>query len=106
MKLHVLKGVLPIGLLVGLAVPTDAIAQAPATNTTQAPTKKARRVKKAQPARTTRRGSASRRIGTGAAIGTGVGALAGRSFRGAAIGGAVGAGAGAIHNRRQRRRGR
>ena len=36
MKWHVLKGVLPIGLLAGLAVPTDAIAQAPTANTTQA----------------------------------------------------------------------
>jgi hypothetical protein len=53
-----------------------------------------------------RRGSASRRIGTGAAGGAAIGAIAGRGVRGAAIGGIIGAGAGSVYNSRQRRRGR
>jgi len=92
MKWHLFKPILCVGLLILPAAETYAAAQATTHHV--------------QHARARRRGSASRRIGTGAIGGAAIGGIAGRGMRGAMIGGGIGAGAGALHNRRQRRRGR
>jgi hypothetical protein len=82
MKKGLLAAILSAGLLLGTATPAQSVTQ--------------------RHSRNGRRGSAARRIGTGAVGGAAVGGLVGGG-RGALIGGAAGASVGGIHHRRRNR---
>jgi uncharacterized membrane protein len=84
-KKRLLAVILSAGLLVGTAIPAQTVTQ-----------------RHSNARYRSRRGSAGRRIGTGALGGAAIGGLLGRG-RGALIGGAIGAGAGGIHHRRRNR---
>jgi outer membrane lipoprotein SlyB len=90
MRKRLLATILSAGLLLGTAAPAQSARQRQSVNA------------RSQRHHRRGRGSAARRIGTGALGGAAIGGLMGGG-RGALIGGAVGAGAGGIHHRRRNR---
>jgi len=84
MKKRILSTLLSMGLLLGVALPSEAA------------TSRHHRTRR-QAAKHHRRVNTARRVGIGAAGGAGIGALAGGG-KGAAIGGIAGAGAGVLYD--------